>query len=267
MTQPVVHRSAPMALITDTWVMTRRNLRRQFRIPSQLAYTTALPVMWVLLFVYVFGGSIQVPGASYVDFLVPGILVLSVAFGIANTALGLSDDLESGVLDRFRSQPVSRPALLIGRALFDTMRNVLGLLIALGVGFAVGFEYHNGLPALVGAFALTVALGFAVSWIGVLIGLAVHDPEAAQTAGTLLAIPVIFASSTFVPVSSMPGWLQAVASNNPITHAVDAARALTLGGPAAKPVTATLLWVVGIVAVALPAAVLRYQRAAKWGES
>jgi ABC transporter DrrB family efflux protein len=254
-------------LVADTWVMTKRNLRRQFRIPSQLVYTTALPVMWVLLFVYVFGGSIQVPGVSYVDFLLPGILVLSVAFGVANTALGLSDDLQSGVLDRFRSQPVSRPALLLGRAVFDTLRNVLALLIALAVGFAVGFRFHNGPAAALGAFGLVVALGFAVSWIGVLLGLAIHDPEAAQTAGTLLAIPVIFASSTFVPVRSMPGWLQAVAANNPITHAVDATRALTLGGPAARPVLATIAWIVGIVAVALPAAVLRYQRAARWSGS
>ncbi|HET6215240.1 MAG TPA: ABC transporter permease [Micromonosporaceae bacterium] len=250
-------------LVSDTWVMTRRNLRRQFRIPSQLVYTTALPVMWVLLFVYVFGGSIRVPGASYVDFLLPGILVLSVAFGIANTALGLSDDLASGVLDRFRSQPISRPALLLGRALFDSMRNVLALLIALGVGFAVGFRIHNGLLAAAGAFWLTVAVGFAVSWVGVLLGLAIHDPEAAQTAGTLLSIPVIFASSTFVPVQSMPGWLQAVAANNPVTHAVDAARALILGGPVASDVWATLAWVLGIVAVALPAAVVRYQRVAR----
>jgi len=263
MTDDAVPRpSALTALVGDTWVMTRRNLRRQFRIPSQLVYTTALPVMWVLLFVYVFGGAIQVPGVKYIDFLLPGILVLTVAFGIANTALGLSDDLASGVLDRFRSQPVSRPALLLGRALFDSIRNVIALLIALGVGFAVGFRFHNGLPAALAAFGLTVALGFALSWFGVLLGLAIPDPEAAQTAGTLLAIPVIFASSTFVPVQSMPGWLQAVASNNPVTHAVDAARALMLGGPATTAVLSTLAWTVGIVLVGLPAAVVRYRRAA-----
>jgi ABC transporter DrrB family efflux protein len=252
-----------IALVSDTWVMTKRNLRRQLRIPSQLVYTTALPVMWVLLFVSVFGGSIHVPGASYVDFLVPGILVLSVAFGIANTALGLSDDLESGMLDRFRSQPVSRPALLLGRAVFDTLRNILALLVALAVGHALGFRFHSGVLAALGAVGIVVALGFAVSWIGVLLGLAIHDPEAAQMAGTLLAVPVVFASSAFVPVRSMPGWLQAVAANNPVTHAVDAARALTLGGPAARPVLATLVWALGIVAVALPAAILRYRRAAR----
>ena len=194
------------------------------------------------------------------DFLVPGILVLTVTFGIGNTALGLSDDLSSGAIDRFKSQPVSRSALLLGRAVFDGVRNALALAIAVGVGYVVGFRFTNGAAAAFGAFALILTLGFALSWVGVLLGLSNPEPEGAQTAGTLLAIPVIFASSIFVPVSSMPGWLQAVASNNPVTHGVDAARALTLGGPAAGPVTATLIWSVAIVVVALPAAVARYRR-------
>jgi ABC-2 type transport system permease protein/oleandomycin transport system permease protein len=259
-------RTSPPArgrLLTDTWVLTLRNLRRHVRNPSQLAYSTALPVMWVLLFVYVFGGAIRVPNVKYVDFLVPGVLVLAVAFGMANTALGLADDLSSGVLDRFRSQPISRPALLLGRALFDCLRNASALLVAVGVGFAVGFRFHQGIAAAIGAFALTVAMGFALSWIGVLIGLSTHDPEAAQTGSILVAIPVMFASSTFVPVRSMPGWLQAVAAHSPVTQAVDAARALTVGGPASRPVLATVAWIVGIVAVALPVAVARYRRAAR----
>lgn len=131
------------------------------------------------------------------------------------------------------------------------------------MGYAVGFRFHNGLLAAAGALGLTLALGFALSWVGVLVGLATPDPEAAQTAGTLIVIPVIFASSTFVPVRSMPGWLQAVARHNPVTYAVDAARALTVGGPAAGPVRATLAWVVGIVAVALPVAVMRYRAVAR----
>jgi ABC transporter DrrB family efflux protein len=258
----MVDRAGP-SLVGDTWVMTLRNLRRHFRILSQLAYTVALPVMWVLLFVYVFGGAMQVPGGSYVEFLVPGVLVLTVTFSIGNTALGLSDDLSSGALDRFKSQPVSRPALLLGRAIFDAVRNALALAIALAVGYAVGFRIHNGVPAAVAAVGLILGLGFAFSWAGVLLGLSNPEPEGAQTAGTLLAIPVIFASSTFVPVRSMPGWLQAVASNNPVTHGVDAARALLLGGPAAGPVIATLIWSVAIVAVALPAAAIRYRRVAR----
>src|SRR2546430_5701887 len=178
--------------------MTRRNLRRHVRNPSQLAYSTALPVMWVLLFVYVFGGDMRVAGMKYVDFLLPGVLVLSVAFGMANTALGLSDDLASGVLDRFRSQPVSRSALLLGRAVFDAVRNVQALVVAVAVGYAVGFRFHNGLLNALAAFGLTVLLGFALSWVGVLIGLSTRDPEAAQTASVLIAIPAMFASSTFV---------------------------------------------------------------------
>jgi ABC-2 type transport system permease protein/oleandomycin transport system permease protein len=255
--------SSVTSLASDTWVMTRRNARRHIRVPAQLVYSTALPVMWVVLFVSVFGGSIELPGLDYVDFLLPGILVLAVAFGMANTALGLSEDLSSGVLDRFRSQPAARPALLLGRALFDTIRNVLALVVAAGVGFLLGFRFHNGWVAALGALGITVLVGFALSWIGVLLGLAIRDPEAAQTAGLLIAIPVMFASSTFVPVGSMPGWLQAVAKNNPVTHAVDAARALTLGGPAATAVLATCAWVAGIVAVALPLAVVRYQRASR----
>ncbi|MEN3304416.1 MAG: type transport system permease protein [Micromonosporaceae bacterium] len=260
MTGQVVSRGR---LLSDTWVLTRRNARRHIRMPSQLAYSTALPVMWVLLFVYVFGGAMRVPGASYVDFLLPGVLVLSVAFGMANTALGLSDDLSSGVLDRFRSQPISRPALLLGRVVFDAVRNASALLIAIGVGFAVGFRFHQGLAGALAAYGLTVAMGFALSWIGVLIGLSTRDPEAAQTGSVLVAIPVMFASSTFVPVRSMPGWLQVVAAHSPVTQAVDAARALTLGGAAARPVLATLAWIVGIVAVALPLALVRYRRAAR----
>jgi ABC-2 type transport system permease protein/oleandomycin transport system permease protein len=250
-------------LLADTWVFTRRNARRHVRMPSQLSYSTALPVMWVLLFVYVFGGAMRVSGASYVDFLLPGVLVLSVAFGMANTALGMSDDLSSGVLDRFRSQPVSRPALLLGRAVFDTIRNAFALLIAIGIGFAVGFRFHQGLLSALAAFGLTVAMGFALSWIGVLIGLSTRDPEAAQTGSVLVAIPVMFASSTFVPVRSMPGWLQAVAERSPVTQAVDAARALTLGGDATHPVLASAAWIVGIVVVALPLAVAKYRRAAR----
>ena len=251
-----------MRLLSDVWVMVRRNARRHVRVPSQLAYSTALPVMWVLLFVYVFGGAMHVPGTKYVDFLLPGVLVLSVAFGMANTALGLSDDLAGGVLDRFRSQPVARSALLLGRAVFDAIRNASALVIAIAVGYAVGFRIHNGWANALAAFGLTVLLGFALSWIGVLIGLSTRDPEAAQTASVLIAIPAMFASSTFVPVQSMPGWLQAIASRSPVTQAVDAARALTLGGSATRPVLATLAWIVGIVAVALPVAVTRYRRAA-----
>jgi ABC transporter DrrB family efflux protein len=198
-----------------------------------------------------------------VDFLLPGVLVLSVAFGMANTALGLSDDLSSGVLDRFRSQPVSRPALLLGRAVFDAVRNASALVVAIAVGFAVGFRFHRGIGDAAAAFALTVVVGFALSWIGVLIGLSTPDPEAAQTAGVLVAIPVMFASSTFVPVRTMPGWLQAVAAHSPVTQAVDAARALTISGDPTRPVIATLAWTIGIVAVALPLAVIRYRRASR----
>jgi len=250
-------------LLADTWVLTRRNTRRHVRAPSQLAYSTALPVMWVLLFVYVFGGAMKVPGASYVDFLLPGVLVLSVAFGMANTALGLSDDLASGALDRFRSQPVSRAALLLARVCFDTVRNTSALLVAIAVGYAVGFRPHQGVAGALAALGLTVAMGFALSWIGVLIGLSTKDAEAAQTGSVLVAIPVMFASSTFVPVTTMPGWLQVVAANSPVTQAVDAARALTLGGPALRPVLATVAWIVGIVAVAMPLAVVRYRGAAR----
>lgn len=251
---------AVRSLMADTLVMARRNMRRHTREPAQLVYSTALPVMWVLLFLYVFGGSIQVPGVRYVDFLLPGILVLAMAFGMANTAMGMADDLASSVLERFRSQPVSRPALLLGRALFDTARNAMALAFAVGAGFAVGFRFHGTLLAAVGAVLLVVAVGFALSWVGVLLGLTIRDPQAAQTAGLLIAIPAMFASSTFVLVDSMPGWLQVVAGNSPVTHAVDAARALTFAQPAAQPVVATLLWVTGIILVMLPLAVARYQR-------
>jgi ABC transporter DrrB family efflux protein len=249
--------------ISDTAVMTRRYLYHYQRMPSLLIISLAQPVLFVLLWTYVFGGAIRIPGTSYVDYLMPGILVIAIAFGSANAGVGLADDLTRGMIDRFRALPMARPALLAGRTLSDAVRNTFVVLLMFAVGYAVGFRVHTGIGAAVGVLGLAVATGYCLSWISALIGLAVRDPETAGTAAILPMIPISFTSSSFVPVATMPGWLQAWAKINPVTHIVDAMRALILGGPTARPVLSAVAWVTAILAVTIPAAVIRYRHATR----
>ena len=216
--------------------MTRRYLHHYLRKPSLLAIALVQPVLFVLLWTYVFCGAIQTPGGiTYVDYLMPGLFILAIAFGSANTGVGLADDLARGLIDRFRALPMARPALLVGRTLADTARNTFVVLLMVAVGYAVGFRFHAGPAAALAALAIPLAVGYLLSWISALIGLTVRDPETAGTASLLPVIPLAFTSSTFVPVATMPGWLQTWANTNPITHAVDATRALALGGPTSGP--------------------------------
>ena len=174
--------------------------------------------------------------------------------------MAVADDLTTGMIDRFRALPMARGAVLAGRTVADAVRNLFVLALMTGVGFAIGFRFHAGVPAAVAAIGLALAVGVAFSWINALLGLLVRDPEAANVGGLLAVIPLIFTSSTFVPVATMPGWLQAFAKLNPITVTVDALRALCLGGPTSGPVWQAIAWIAGLLVVSVPAAVLRYRR-------
>jgi ABC-2 type transport system permease protein/oleandomycin transport system permease protein len=248
--------------VSDTLTIAQRNLITLRRVPQLLIFSTIQPVIFVLLFRYVFGGAIHVPGVPYVDFLMAGVFAQTVAFGSMNTAIGLAADVNTGLIERFRSLAMARSAVLAGRTLADAVRNVLVVMLMAAVGFAVGFRVHTNVFAFLGALALLVLFGYALSWVFAAVGLAVGDPETAQAAAFPLMAPLVFASSAFVPVESMPGWLQPFAENQPLSVVVSASRALVLGGPTATHVLQALAWCVAILAVAAPLAVRLYRRAA-----
>ena len=248
------------AIFVDAVVIARRNLIGIARTPQLLVFATIQPILFVLLFRYVFGGAIDVPGVSYVDYLIPGIIVQTVVFGATSTAVGLSEDMSKGIIDRFRSLPMSRSAVLGGRTIADLARNVFVVLLMIAVGTAVGFRFHNGFLPAVAAVFVALLLGYCLSWVFAFIGLAVADPESAQLAGFLPIFPLVFASSVFTSIQSMPGWLQAFAKVQPITRAADTVRALTQGGPVAANLLWTLLWSIAILTVFAPLAVRRYRR-------
>ena len=248
------------AVVSDALVLTRRNLLHVVRTPDLLVFATLQPIVFLLLFRYVFGGAIRVPGGSYVDYLIPGIIVQTVVFGAPATSVGLAEDMSRGIIDRFRSLPMARSGVLAGRILADRVRNAFVVVLMFGVGVLVGFRIRNGLLTAFVALAIALLLGYALSWLFALVGLLVTDPESAQLAGLLPIFPLVFASSVFTPVETMPGWLQAFADVQPITRAADAVRALTQGGPVAADLAWTAVWVVALLAVFAPLAVRRYSR-------
>jgi ABC transporter DrrB family efflux protein len=249
--------------VTDTAIVTVRNLRHFWRQPDLLVFSTIQPIMFVVLFVYVFGGAVGLalpPGVSYVDYLLPGIFVQSVTFRASNTAVGLSEDLRRGVIDRFRSMPMARSAVLLGRTTADLVRNVLIIGLMIVVGYLVGFRFQAGVIPALACIALVAAFGFALSWIFALVSLVVRGAETAQTAGFVLLFPLVFASSVFVPISSMPNWLQPIAEASPVTLTADTARTLALTGGVPDSLGGTLAWIVGILALFVPLSVWRYRR-------
>jgi ABC-2 type transport system permease protein/oleandomycin transport system permease protein len=254
--------TAPLrsAVITDTVVITRRNLRRIRRTPRLLIVSSAQPVLFVLLFRYVFGGSIRTPGGDYVDYLLPGIFVMTTLTS-ATTTVGMATDMASGMIDRFRSLPMARSAVLAGRCLADLARSALVLALVLSVGMLTGFRFSNGVQGAILALALVLAFGFAFMWLFALIGLLVKDPETAQLAALMPVLPFLFASSVFVPVRSMPGWLQAFAKNQPLSVTVNAVRSLCDGGGVAHWAWQSAAWIVAFVAVFGWLAVATYRRA------
>jgi len=244
----------------DTLDVTWRNLLTLLRTPQALIFATIQPMIFVLLFRYAFGGAIRVPGTSYVDYLMPGVFAQSVAFGAIGTAVGLAGDLRSGLLVRFRTLPMSRIAVLAGRTVADLARNLVVVAVMIGVGFAVGFRSTNGAAGLFAALALVVAFAYAASWAFVALGLRVSDPEAAQGAAVPVVFLLVFTSAAFVPAQSMPGWLQAFGTHQPVNALVSAERALILGGPAAHDVLICLAWTAGLLLVFVLLAARSYAR-------
>jgi ABC-2 type transport system permease protein/oleandomycin transport system permease protein len=249
-------------VVSDTLILAERNLVRLPRAPDLLLAFTVQPVMFVLLFVYVFGGAINTPGYSYEDFLLPGIIVQNVAFGGFVTALGLNEDLNKGLIDRFRSLPMSRAAVLAGRTLADVVTNALSILVLLVTGLIIGFSFDANLLEIVAGFALLLLFGYAFSWVFALLGLLVSSPEAANSVGFIAVFPLTFISSAFVPVESMPSVLRWFAEINPFTVTVDAMRALWVGAPAGDAVWGAVVWSLVITAIFAPLAVQRYRRTA-----
>jgi ABC transporter DrrB family efflux protein len=253
---------AVRSAVTDTAVVTGRNLRHFIRQPDLLVFSTIQPVLFVLLFVYVFGGAIgrSLPhGVAYVDFLLPGVFVQSVTFGASQTAVGLKEDLTRGVVDRFRSMPMARSAVLAGRTVADLVRNIVVIFLMIAVGYLVGFRFLGGVAGAAGCIAVVAAFGFALSWIFAVVALTVRGAETAQTAGFVVIFPLVFASSVFVPVSTFPDWLQAFAKINPVTVTADAARSLALHGTPAS-LGAAAAWIGGLLAVFIPLSVWRYRQ-------
>jgi ABC transporter DrrB family efflux protein len=249
--------------ITDAWVVSGRNLRHFVRQPDLLVFSTIQPIMFVLLFTYVFGGAIShsLPrGLSYIDYLLPGILVQSVTFRASMTAVGLSDDLKLGVIDRFRSMPMARSAVLIGRTAADLVRNVLIIVLMIVVGYIIGFRFQAGVAQAIACIALVSAFGLALSWIFAFVALTVRSAEAAQSAGFVVLFPLVFASSVFVPVSSLPGWLQVIAKASPVTLTANAARSLSLVPGTPSSLGGAIAWIAGLLAVFIPLSVWRYRR-------
>jgi len=245
--------------VRDVWGITKRNLLHTVRTP-QLVLIVVQPVMLLLLFRYVLGGAIHVPGIAYVDFVVPGVFLEAVLIGGMATAIGLAEDLKSGIVDRFRSLPMARSAVLAGRTVADLSRSALALAVMVGLGVLVGFRFHNTLPANVAGIALILGFGYSFSWMYAAIGLAVKDPETAQSAGILPFFILVFASSAIVPVSTMPGWLQPFARSQPVSVTINAVRALLEGGAVYHWVWQSLLWCVAIVIVFFTLAVHLYRQ-------
>ncbi|HET9720725.1 MAG TPA: ABC transporter permease [Solirubrobacteraceae bacterium] len=250
-------------LVIDTAVIAERNLMRLPREPSLFTAFTIQPIMFVLLFRYVFGGAIRTEYRNYADFLIPGIIVQNIAFGGFVTALGLNEDLHKGLIDRFRSLPMARAAVLAGRTLADVATNVLSMVILLVVGLIIGFSFHTSFLDAVAGIFLLLLFGYAWSWFFAWIGLLMSSPESANSVGFIAVFPLTFVSSAFVPISTFPAVLRAFANVNPFTLMVNAMRYLWERGPGldASNVWWSLLWIAGILVVFAPIAVARYRRA------
>jgi ABC transporter DrrB family efflux protein len=248
--------------LSDTMVLAKRSLLRIPRAPDLLLSFTVQPIIFVLLFVYVFGGAIQTPGfEDYTDFLMPGIVAQTMSFGGFVTALALAEDLKKGLIDRFRSLPMSRSAVLAGRTLADVATNIISLTIMVAVGLLVGFRFHSSPLEVVAGIGLMLLFGYAFSWIFAYCGLVASSGESAQAIGFIVIFPITFISSAFVPVDSMPSWLEPIAENNPFTTVVDAMRALWVDAPAGNDIWGAVLWSLGLIALFAPLSVARYRRA------
>jgi ABC transporter DrrB family efflux protein len=249
-------------LVSDTLVIAERNLVRLPRAPELLLAFTIQPIMFVLLFRYVFGGAIDTRPLPYVDYLIPGIIVQNTAFGGFVTALGLNEDMHKGLIDRFRSLPMSRAAVLAGRTLSDVVTNALSVVVLLVTGVIIGFSFNAPFLHVIAGIGLLLLFGYAFSWVFALVGMLVSSPESANSVGFIAVFPLTFISSAFVQVKTMPAVLRDFANVNPFTVIVDALRSLWVGAPAHNYVWGAFAWAVGIIVVFAPLAVARYRRAA-----
>lgn len=242
--------------------MVKRNLTHYLRTPQLVVFSFIQPVMMVLLFTYVFGGAIATSSSQYINYLLPGILVQTVLFGAMMTGVSLANDLSKGMIDRFRSLPMSRLAVLAGRTLSEMIRNFFVVIVMTLVGYAVGFRIQDGYLHFGLAVLLILLFGFAFSWVSATIGLAVKNVETAQSAGFIWVFPLAFASSIFVPVQTMSGAIRAFAEHNPLSYTVNVVRGLALGTPIGDNVYYSLAWILGILLVFVPLAVNRFRKIA-----
>jgi ABC transporter DrrB family efflux protein len=246
--------------VKDALAMTGRNLLTMRRVPQVLVFSLVQPVIFTLMFRYVFGGAIKIPGQNYVDYLMPGIFVQTLGFGAISTAIALAEDKGKGLLERLRSLPMSRSAVLAGRVLADTFRNLFIISLLIGIAFLVGFRTHTNAPMVIAGIGVMLLFGFALAWLFALIGLSVPNSEAAQAASFPLLAPLVFASNLFVDTRSMPKFLAAWARNQPVSATANAVRACMLGGPTATKVLIAVAWSLGISAVLAPIAINKYRR-------
>ncbi|WDZ87311.1 ABC transporter permease [Micromonospora cathayae] len=253
-------RLSPAAGLSHTLTLAWRSLVQIKHNPMELLDLSIQPVMFVLLFTYVFGGAISGSPGEYLTFALPGIIVQNAFFATMTTGFGLNNDLTKGVFDRLRSLPIARWAPLAGRILADTAKQAWSVSLLLAVGMILGFRLHNGVLGLLGAFALLLAFSLAAAWVSVLVGVMVSEPEKVQIFGFMVIFPLTFTSNAFVPTDTMPGWLQTWVEVNPVTVLADALRGLLVGGPVAGPVVQALLWGAAIAAVFAPLAVRALRR-------
>jgi ABC-2 type transport system permease protein/oleandomycin transport system permease protein len=239
--------------------MSRRNILKYLRLPQLLIFDAIFNIILLLLFNYVFGGAIQTGGISYIQYFLPGFIAQTVVFGSTQTSVAIAEDLSKGLIDRFRSLPMARSAFLSGRVISDLSRYSILLIVMVIVGIGIGFRFQNGFGAAVAGLIVILLFGIALTWVAVYIGISVKDVEAAQIAGFIWVFPLVFASSTYVPIQTMPGWLQAFAKVNPVTPMVDTVRALFLGGDIFPSLWYILAWSVGILLVFLVLAIRRYR--------
>jgi len=268
--EPLKSRARPSAAqmarwaISDSLVMTRRNLLVWLRVPAYIVFTVVQPVIFVLLFRYVFGGAIHAPGSGgYVSYLMPGIIGQTAAFATFATAIALAQEATKGVIDRFRAMPMARSAVLAGRLIADSIRMLIVILVIIGVGYAVGFRFQNGVAGAVGMVLLAEIFGITICSVSAFVGLAIKDEESVQAFGLIWIFPLTFVSSAFVQIATMPGWLQVFANNQPVTLVINAMRAMALGGPdfpLNPSLWESLLWLAGILIVFVPLAVWSYRR-------
>lgn len=272
-TTPLREKATLTSTVADTWVITKRNLLRNVRLPQLLLFSTVQPIMFLLLFTYVFGGAIEqslpaAAGGEYINWLMPGLLVQISVFGAGQTAIGLTEDLSKGVIDRFRSLPMARSAVLAGRTFADLARNGAVVTLMLLVGFAIGFRYQTSFLPFIAGVLLGLAFAYSLSWVMAVIGLYVKNPEATQSAVFLPVFPLVFASSVFLPTQTMPDWLRVFADNQPITTVTNALRALMLGDGAliegqvlSTQLLISFAWIAGITLVFSLWAIRAYRRA------